>query len=209
MRFGIFGKTRQIQHIPRSFRTGGLGAYDGIRASFAYPNVAGLPQTWVTPSQPALLHQDDESWGRIIGVNLSSVMYCTRAAVREMVKMPKDSRLAVVNVSSIGAYIHGLECYAYSASKAACSSFSSSVAKDVYSSGIRVNAVCPGNTLTGMTKEFFNGLDEDALKASFGSMGVPTTMLDPMDITRAIVFLLSEQSLHINGVNLPVGEGMP
>lgn len=60
-----------------------------------------------------------------------------------------------------------------------------------------------------MTKEIFAGLEGDALAASLSSLGLPTHMLDPSDIARAIVFLLSDQSLHINGVNLPVGEGMP
>jgi len=111
-------------------------------------NVAGLPQNPSMEAGPALLQQDDDSWAKVLGVNLSGVMYCTRAQVREMIKMPKGSHQSIVNVSSMASLIHGPGgMYAYTASKAGCAHFTTCVAKDVYPYGIRANTVSPGTRL--------------------------------------------------------------
>ena len=106
-------------------------------------NVAGVAQAVGVRKQPAILEETDESWRRTMGINLDGIFYCTRAEVKAMVGLPKAPR-AIVNVSSMVSMIHGPDVYAYGASKTACASFSSSVAKDVYPFGIRVNAVSPG-----------------------------------------------------------------
>jgi len=60
-----------------------------------------------------------------------------------------------------------------------------------------------------MTKEFFKGLDEEAIRATMEGVGLPVKPMGPADIARSVVWLLSESSLDVNGVNLPVGEGAP
>jgi chanoclavine-I dehydrogenase len=107
-------------------------------------NVAGVPQPVGVRGKPAILEETDDSWNRTLGVNLNGIFYCTRAQVRAMLKQPKEKHPSIVNVSSIGSMLHTPDCFAYGASKRAAASFSSSVAKDVYSFGIRVNTVSPG-----------------------------------------------------------------
>lgn len=106
-------------------------------------NVAGVAQPVGARDSPTILGESDETWKKTMGVNLDGIMYCTREQVRTMVQLPKAPR-TIVNVSSLASYIHTPDAYAYSASKRACASFSTSVAKDVHGFDIRVNTVSPG-----------------------------------------------------------------
>ncbi|OCK79296.1 NAD(P)-binding protein [Lepidopterella palustris CBS 459.81] len=166
-------------------------------------NVAGVPQASNARQRPTILEENDEGWKRTMSVNIDGVMYCTREEVRAMVSLPKEpTGRAIVNVASLASMMHTPDTYAYGASKRACASFSSSVAKDVLGFGIRVNTVSPGATLTPMMSQFFpDGTSEEAIKA----LGM--YMVEPIDIARAIVYLLSEESDKITGVNLAVGSG--
>ncbi|EEU45180.1 uncharacterized protein NECHADRAFT_80607 [Fusarium vanettenii 77-13-4] len=140
----------------------------------------------------------------------------------------RESHLTIVNVSSLASLLRGPSAFAYGASKAACAHFTSCVAKDVYSFGIRVNTVSSrqvnhqeiiiqlkakanlqGNTYTAMTKEFFGHMSKEETEQQLQKLGVNTKMLEPEDVARVIVWLLSEASMDVNGVNLPVGEGAP
>ena len=60
-----------------------------------------------------------------------------------------------------------------------------------------------------MTKEFFGHMSRQETDQQLAESGINTKMLDPADVARIIVWLLSEASLDVNGVNLPVGEGAP
>jgi chanoclavine-I dehydrogenase len=106
-------------------------------------NVAGVAQLVGARSAPAILEETDETWKKTMGVNIDGIMYCTREQVRSMLQLPTEPR-AIVNVSSLASYIHTPDAFAYSASKRACASFSTSVSKDVHQFGIRVNTVSPG-----------------------------------------------------------------
>jgi chanoclavine-I dehydrogenase len=106
-------------------------------------NVAGVPQVSGARPAPTILAETDETWKRTMSVNIDGVMYCTREEVRAMVALPKSPR-TIVNVASLASVLHTPDAYAYGASKRACASLSSSVAKDVHKFGIRVNTVSPG-----------------------------------------------------------------
>ncbi|TVY92218.1 Chanoclavine-I dehydrogenase [Lachnellula willkommii] len=165
-------------------------------------NVAGVPQVVGARARPAILEETDESWRSTMAVNIDGIMYCTREQVRAMVALPKERR-SIVNVASLASVLHTPDAYAYGASKRACASFSSSVAKDMHGFGIRVNTVSPGATLTPMMAEFFPGGGLESINK------YEMEMLEPVDIARAIVYLLSEESDKISGINLPVGTGAP
>ncbi|CAG9984005.1 unnamed protein product [Clonostachys byssicola] len=172
-------------------------------------NVAGVSQPAFSSTHPAILEQTNEDWNHVLGVNLNGIMYCTRAQVRAMAEMAKGSHPAIVNVSSMASLIRGPSAFAYGASKVACAHFTACVAKDVYPLGIRANTVSPGNTFTAMTSEFFGHMSKEETEEQLGKAGINTKLLDPADVARSIVWLLSETALDVNGVNLPVGEGAP
>ena len=106
-------------------------------------NVAGMPQATGARKAPTILEEDEEQWKRILGVNLDGVFYSTKAEVRAMKDLKKADR-SIVNVASVASMFHAADSYAYVTSKAACAHFTSSVAKDTFPFGIRVNVVSPG-----------------------------------------------------------------
>lgn len=140
----------------------------------------------------------DESWARVLGVNLNGAFFCARAAVRAMLKTGGG---AVINVSSTAA-VSGDGPAHYVASKAALMGLTRTMAKELAKSGIRVNTLVPGPTNTpmmqGIPKEW-----SDAIIA-----GVPMgRMAEPDDIARVAVFLASDDSGFVTGQNLAVNGG--
>lgn len=106
-------------------------------------NVAGIAQGAGIRQTPTILEETDESWKQIMKVNLDGIFYCTRAEVRAM-KSISSSRHCIVNVASIAAFSHVPDVYAYGTSKGACAYFTTCVAADSFTLGIRVNTVSPG-----------------------------------------------------------------
>lgn len=139
----------------------------------------------------------DDEWGRIIGVNLNSVFYCTRAVLPQMIRRKSG---VIVNVSSMWG-ICGASCeVAYSTAKAGVIGFTKALAKEVGPSGIRVNCVAPGVIDTDMNK----CLDADAKAAlceetPLGRFGTPE------EIANSIVFLADENSFITGQVLSPNG----
>ncbi|KAG4254681.1 hypothetical protein BFJ72_g14784 [Fusarium proliferatum] len=183
-----------------------IGKSGGLHGS---ANVAGLPQKVKLPDgKPNLLQETDDLWRKIMSVNLDGVMYCTRAQVRAMMGMEKGSNPSIVNVSSMGAINHAGALNAYATSKAGCEHYTRNAAKDVFPYGIRINGVLPGNTTTPMTDQFFEGMPKEMREQVMEKGGLAAS-IQPEDVARAIVWLLSENSLTVNGISLPVGEGAP
>lgn len=133
----------------------------------------------------------DEIWERMMGVNLNSVFYCTRQALRHMINK-KSGR--IINISSIWG-ICGASCEVhYSAAKAGVIGFTKALAKEVGPSGITVNCVAPGVIETEMNK----ALSKDDLEAlcdetPVGRLGTP------MDIASAVLFLAEDAGGFITG----------
>lgn len=119
---------------------------EGIMSQFGRldgaANIAGIAQGSGTRESPTLLEEDEEQWKRIFQVNLDGVFFATKAEVKAMKSGLGDR--SIVNVSSIASMVHMPDFFAYGTSKGACAYFTTCVAVDVISSGIRVNAVSPG-----------------------------------------------------------------
>jgi chanoclavine-I dehydrogenase len=76
------------------------------------------------------VEESNSAWGKIMGVDLNGVFYCTRAAMRAMKELPYGADRAIVNVASMASLQHNLDAYAYRTSKAGCAHFTQSVEKD-------------------------------------------------------------------------------
>ena len=138
----------------------------------------------------------DESWNKVIGTNLSSVFYCTRAVLPQMINRKSG---IIINISSMWGQ-SGASCeVAYSASKAGVIGFTKALAKEVGPSNIRVNCVAPGAIDTDMN----SALDETALKelcdeTPLGKIGLAS------DVAKAVLALcdnefITGQVLSVNG----------
>ena len=141
-----------------------------------------------------------DEYERLICVNLLSVMHCCHLAVPGMVRRGKGT---ILNISSVWG-ICGASCEAaYSATKGGLNSLTKSLAKELASWGVTVNAVAPGFIETDMTA----ALPEAARTAA--QNGIPMSRLGaPEDVARAVGFLAGDNAAYITGQVLAVDGGM-
>ena len=147
-----------------------------------------------------LIRMKPEQWDQVLRTNLTGVYVATRAALRHMVRQRAG---VVVSIASVVG-LRGNKAQAnYAASKAGILGFTKSVAREVASRGIRVNAIAPGYIATDMTAK----LSEQARQAILEAIPLPR-LGQPEDVAQAVRFLCSDQSSYITGVVLRVDGGM-
>jgi 3-oxoacyl-[acyl-carrier protein] reductase len=147
-----------------------------------------------------LMRMKDEDFDQVITTNLRGAFLCTRAVMRPMIKARGGS---IVNISSVVGQMGNAGQSNYAASKAGLEGFTRSVALEVASRGIRVNALAPGFIVTDMT----DALDEKQKEAI--QSRIPLQRLGSVeDIAQSVSFLLSDASLYITGQVLQVNGGL-
>jgi len=141
-----------------------------------------------------------EEWDAVIATNLNSVFYAAQAVLRPMIKQ-RSGR--IINVSSVVASMGNPGQLNYCASKGGVDAMTRSLAREVGSRGITVNAVAPGFIATDMTAE----LGEDAQAKLAGQ--IPLGRLGAAeDVAAAVAFLASDAACYITGQILHVNGGM-
>jgi 3-oxoacyl-[acyl-carrier protein] reductase len=146
-----------------------------------------------------LLRMKDEDWQAVLDTNLTGVYLCTQAAIKPMIK---QRRGRIVNVTSVVGLVGNAGQANYAASKAGVVGFTKSVAREVASRGITVNAVAPGFVETDMTA----GMTDKARDAVTGAIPMGRVG-QPEDIAGAVAFLISDSSAYITGQVLGVDGG--
>jgi 3-oxoacyl-[acyl-carrier protein] reductase len=142
----------------------------------------------------------DEDWDRQLDTNLKGAFALIRAASRPMMKQKGGS---IINLTSVVGEMGNGGQAAYSASKAGLIGLTKSVARELASRNIRVNAVAPGFIDTDMTAK----VNEQARTALMAS--IPLAKLGSAeDVANAVVFLASDQAAYITGEVLKVNGGM-
>ena len=152
------------------------------------------------------LDLDAATWDRIIAVNLTGMFHLGQAAARQMVRQgPGDKGGGgIINVTSQLAEVARPERAAYIASKGGGRSLTHAMAVDLAAHGIRVNAIAPGPTLTGLTRASYT--DPAARRATealipLGRLGQPD------DLVGAVLFLASDESRWVTGSTVTVDSG--
>ncbi|GAW91073.1 3-oxoacyl-[acyl-carrier-protein] reductase [Calderihabitans maritimus] len=147
-----------------------------------------------------LLRMKEDDWDKVINTNLKGVYNCTKAVLKPMMKQ-KEGR--IINIASVVGISGNAGQANYAAAKAGIIGFTKSVAKEVASRGILVNAVAPGFIITDMT----DSLSEKAKaelqeKIPLGRLGKPE------DVAQVVLFLASPAAGYITGQVINVDGGM-
>ncbi len=146
------------------------------------------------------MRMKSEDWHAVIDTNLSSVFYASQAALKPMMKA-RTGR--IINISSVVASMGNPGQLNYCASKGGIDAMTRSLAKELGSRGITVNAIAPGFIATDMTAD----LGDDAHAALTAQ--IPLGRLgEPEDIAAAVVFLAGDSASYITGQVLHVNGGM-
>jgi len=157
-------------------------------------NNAGITRDQLT------MKMTDEEWDKVLAIDLKSVFLCTRAVLRPMLKQ-RSGR--IISMSSVVGIIGNAGQANYAAAKAGIIGFTRTIAKEVASRGITVNAVAPGFIDTPMT-QVLPAERKQALLANIplGYLGAPR------DIAETVAFLASEEARYITGQVITVDGGI-
>jgi 3-oxoacyl-[acyl-carrier protein] reductase len=147
-----------------------------------------------------IVRMKDEQWDAVININLRGTFLFTRAAARPMMKA-RGGR--IINIASVSGLMGNPGQVNYSASKAGVIGLTRTVARELASRNVTVNAVAPGFIATDMTAALGEEIIEQIKKeVPLGRMG------EPQDVADAVLFLASDAASFITGHILTVDGGL-
>jgi len=171
-----------------------LGGVDAIYAN------AGISGGYVP-----IVDQTVEQWQEILRVNLIGPFLAIKHVAPLMVAQKQGSIICTASVAGIRANAGPTP---YSASKAGVISLVQNVANELYGSGVRVNAICPGLIETGMTKVIFDGARARGNEGKIGQLNPTARYGHPEEIAAMALFLASDEASYVNGQAYPVDGGL-
>jgi 3-oxoacyl-[acyl-carrier protein] reductase len=147
-----------------------------------------------------LLRMSEEDWDAVLDINLKGTFLCTKAAIKPMMKQRSGK---IINIASVIGQMGNMGQANYSASKGGVIAFTKTMAKELGSRNIRVNAIAPGFIESKMTEV----LSEEARRRlleliPLGKLGKPEY------VANAVVFLASSEACYLSGQVINVDGGM-
>jgi 3-oxoacyl-[acyl-carrier protein] reductase len=152
----------------------------------------------IYPSAP-ITEISPEAWDLVLAVNLKGTFLCSQAAVKHMIVRQQG---VIINITSVDAKTRTTGNAHYAAAKAGVISFTRTLACEMASYGIRVNAVAPGWIGTETLLKNSERWQQAVKEIPVGRLGTPE------DVAEAILFLVSDVAGYINGEVLDVNGGM-
>ena len=147
-----------------------------------------------------MLRMKEIDWDLVLDINLKGSFLCSQQAAKQMMKQKSG---VIVNISSIVGVMGNFGQANYSASKAGVIGLTKTLAREVASRGIRVNAVAPGFIDTEMTRNLDETIRQKLIEQ------IPLSRLGlPEDVARCVSFLVSDKSSYITGQVINLNGGM-
>lgn len=175
-----------------------INRFGGLDVTFANAGISGglVPFFELTT----------ELWTEVLRVNLIGVFLAVQTSARAMVD--RGTRGSIICTASVAGLRSGAGGVPYSASKAGVVSVVQTVANQLAGSGIRINAVCPGLTETGMTQPVFDMARARGTDHKLGQLNPLKRAATPDEIARVALFLASDESSYVNGQAIAVDGGL-
>ena len=147
-----------------------------------------------------LMRMKEGDWDDVMNTNLKGIFMCTKAISRVMMKQKYGK---IINMTSVVGLTGNAGQSNYAAAKAGVIGFTKSMAKELASRGITVNAIAPGFINTDMTSVLSNQIkDELITKIPLGRLG------STEDVAAAVLFLVSDSANYVTGQTLNIDGGM-
>jgi len=146
-----------------------------------------------------LLRMSDDAWDDVLNTNLRGAYLCTKFALRSMMRQEWGR---IINISSVAGIVGNIGQSNYAASKGGIIAFTKSVAREMGSRNITVNAVAPGFIITGMTDKLPSERKEAMLAM------IPLQRFgQPEDVAELVAFLATERAGYITGQVITIDGG--
>jgi NAD(P)-dependent dehydrogenase (short-subunit alcohol dehydrogenase family) len=174
-----------------------VGEHSGLDVCFANAGISG--------GATGFFDLTAEMWAEILRVNLIGVFLAVQNAARVMVKNKRGSIICTASVAGLRSGAGGSP---YSASKAGVISLVQTAANQLYGTGVRVNAICPGLIETSMTKPLFDMAKARGTEAKVGQLNPLTRAGAPVEIAQTALFLASDEASYVNGQAIAVDGGL-
>lgn len=184
-------------------------AFASVTESFGRGADILVNNAGIAESAP-LVKTSDELWQRIIAVNLTGAFLCTRAALPAMIERGWGR---VINVASIAGKTGAPYISAYTASKHGVLGLTRSVAVEVATKGITVNAICPGYVETEMSEQAINNITQKTGKSPeeardvLNRMSPQNRLVTSEEVAALALLLASHEGRGINGQAINVDGG--
>ena len=165
-----------------------------------YGIIYGLVNNAGITNDNLLMRMSDEQWNTVIETNLTSLYRVTKSVIKDMMK---ERTGRIVNIGSIVGMMGNAGQSNYSATKSGLLGFTKSLAREVSSRNINVNAISPGFIDTDMTKKLKEHQKEALIKSiPLGRMG------SAEELANVVSFLASDYASYITGENINVNGGL-
>ena len=175
----------------------------------AVSEFGGLDVIWanagISGGYVPLQEQTPEQWAEVLRVNLIGHFLALKHSAPVMVAKGKGSIIMTASVAGIRSGAGGMP---YSASKAGVISLAQTSANELYGTGVRVNAICPGLIETGMTRGVYEAARARGTADKIGQLNPLTRGGEPHEIANMGLFLASDEASYVNGQFIAVDGGL-